>query len=188
MDITCGRLRPASVSSSTALSSIAESLPPGVMIGKQLLDVVAEQRRRQHRLARVHPVDVAAQRVDFAVVADVAIGMRELPARKRIGREALVHQAQRADHFGIEQLLVELGDLRRQQQAFVDDGARGKRRNVEEVLLFEVRRRDFALRRACAPRRACARARPDPSPAPRDENLLDVGLRSCAPRARSRLR
>ncbi len=37
MDITCGRLRPASVSSSTALSIIAESLPPGVMMGKSFL-------------------------------------------------------------------------------------------------------------------------------------------------------
>ena len=37
MDITCGRLRPESVSSSTALSSMAESLPPAVMIGSSFL-------------------------------------------------------------------------------------------------------------------------------------------------------
>ena len=37
MDITCGRLRPASVSNSTALSSIAESLPPGMMMGSSFL-------------------------------------------------------------------------------------------------------------------------------------------------------
>ena len=37
MAITCGKLRPASVSSSTALSSIAESLPPAVMIGNSFL-------------------------------------------------------------------------------------------------------------------------------------------------------
>ena len=33
IDITCGRLLPARASSSTALSSMAESLPPGVMMG-----------------------------------------------------------------------------------------------------------------------------------------------------------
>ena len=57
--ITCGRLRPASVSNSTALSSEAVSLPPGRITGKDLLDIVAEQVRFQHGFARVHPVDVA---------------------------------------------------------------------------------------------------------------------------------
>ena len=51
------------------------------------------------------------QRVDFAVMADVAIGMRQMPTGKRIGREALVHQAKRADHIGIGQLIVEIRDL-----------------------------------------------------------------------------
>ena len=105
---------------------------------QQLLDVVAEQRRRQHRLPRVHPVHVSAQRVDFAVVADVAVRVRQLPARKRVGRKALVHQAQRAGQFGIQQLLIEIGDLRREQQSLVDNRARGKRRNVEEILLLQI--------------------------------------------------
>ena len=50
--------------------------------GQELLDVVAEERRGQHGLPRVHPVDIAAQRIDLAVVADVAIGVRQLPARE----------------------------------------------------------------------------------------------------------
>ena len=37
MDITCGMLRPANASSSTALSSMAESLPPAVMMGISFL-------------------------------------------------------------------------------------------------------------------------------------------------------
>ena len=49
-----------------------------------------------------------------------------------------MHQAQRAHGIRIAQLLVELGDLRRQQQAFVDDGARRQRRNVEETLVGQI--------------------------------------------------
>ena len=62
----------------------------------QLVDVVAEQRRRHRRLPRRHPVDVAAQRVDLAVVRDHPVGMRQRPGREGVGREALVHQRERA--------------------------------------------------------------------------------------------
>ena len=56
-----------------------------------------------------------------------------------------MHQAQRAGHFGVEQFLVKVGDLRGQQQAFVDDGARGERGNIEKALLFEFGLRDGTL-------------------------------------------
>ena len=49
-----------------------------------------------------------------------------------------MHQAQRAGDERIGQLEVELRDLRRQQQAFVDDGAGGERRDVEVVLVLDV--------------------------------------------------
>ena len=52
----------------------------------------------EHRLARVHPVDVAAQRVDFAVVRDVTIRMRAVPARESVRAEAGMNQRQRAFH------------------------------------------------------------------------------------------
>ena len=58
----------------------------------QLGNVVAEQGRGDRSLARRHPVDVAAQRVDLAVMRDHAIGMGELPGREGVGREALMHQ------------------------------------------------------------------------------------------------
>ena len=61
----------------------------------QLRDVVAEQFRIDARLARRHPVDVAAQRVDLAVVGDHAIGMREPPGREGVGGEALMDQRER---------------------------------------------------------------------------------------------
>ena len=74
----------------------------------ELLDVVAEERRLEQRLARVHPVHIAAKRIDFAVVRDVAIRMSPLPTGKRIGGEALVHQAQRAHNIGIGEFAVEV--------------------------------------------------------------------------------
>ena len=74
----------------------------GLDDGEELLDVVAEQRGREDVLAGVHPVDVAAHGVDFAVVGDVAEGMRELPGGEGVGGEALVDEAERADHAGSE--------------------------------------------------------------------------------------
>jgi len=56
--------------------------------GEHLAQVVAEEVGRELRLARAHPVDVAAQRVDLAVVRDHPVRMRELPARERVGRKA----------------------------------------------------------------------------------------------------
>ncbi len=60
--------------------------------GNHLLEVVPEQLGCELRLARPHPVDVAAQRVDLAVVGDHPIRVRKLPARERVGRESRVHE------------------------------------------------------------------------------------------------
>ena len=113
--------------------------------GIELLQVIAEQRGLQQGLARVHPVHVAFERVDFAVVRDVAIRMRELPAGKSVGGEALVHEAERARHIRIRKLAVEIRNLRSEQQAFVDDGACRERRNVEHAVVLHVRGGDFRL-------------------------------------------
>ena len=69
----------------------AESLPPGTMTGKSF-SISSPKAGCEHRLAGVHPVDVAADGVDFAVVGDVAIGMGQLPTGKCVGGEALVDQ------------------------------------------------------------------------------------------------
>ncbi len=44
-----------------------------------LVEIGAEQIRFHRAAARVHPIHVAAHRVDLAIVGDVAIGMRQLP-------------------------------------------------------------------------------------------------------------
>src|SRR5690606_24840913 len=59
--------------------------------GQQLLYVVAEQLGLEQRLASVHRVHVPAQRVDLAVMAQKAEGLREGPPRKCVRREARVH-------------------------------------------------------------------------------------------------
>ena len=76
---------------------------------QHLLEVVAEQRRGEHRLAGAHPVDVAAQRVDLAVVGDEVIRVRQLPARERVGAEARMEQRERA----LGQRIAEIGEVAR---------------------------------------------------------------------------
>ena len=89
----------------------------------QLRDVVAEQFGVDARLTRRHPVDVAAQRVDLAVVRDHAIGMREAPGRKGVGREALMDQRERGLEARVQQVAVIGRELADQHHALVDDGA-----------------------------------------------------------------
>jgi len=55
---------------------------------QDLREVLAEELGAKRRLARAHPVDVAAQRVDLTVVGDHPVGMRELPAREGSSRSA----------------------------------------------------------------------------------------------------
>ena len=143
----------------------------------KLLYVVAEQGRLQQRLARVHPVDVAFERVDFAVVRDVAIRMRALPTGKGVGGKALMHQTQRAGHVWIGKLAVEIRDLRGQQQALINNGAARKRWDVERFRIFDAGCGDltlgaFARYVKLAFEGVFVRER-----ATADKDLLDVGLR-----------
>ena len=96
----------------------------------QLVDVLAEQRRRDRGLARGHPVVVAAQRVDLAVMRDVAVGMRQRPSREGVGREALVHQRERALEIRVVQVGIILAELVGQEHALVDHRAAGDRHRV----------------------------------------------------------
>ena len=106
---------------------------------QDLLQIAAEQIRLAHRLARVHPVDVAAQRVDLAVVRDVAVRMRERPRRERVGAEPLVHERQRRFHVRIRQIGEHRLDLIGDQHALVDQRVRRQARDVE---IFPVGDRD----------------------------------------------
>ena len=81
----------------------------------QFVEIRAQKRRFHRPAARVHPVDVAAHGVDFAIMGDQAIWVRQPPAGEGIGRKALMHQPHRRYAIGIAQVIVERADLRRQQ-------------------------------------------------------------------------
>ena len=101
--------------------------------GLDLLDVIAEELRGELRLASPHPVDVAAQRVDLAVVADHPVGMGELPARERVGREARMDERHRRAQPRISEVRKEERKLRRGQHALVDDRSRREARDRDPV-------------------------------------------------------
>ncbi len=96
----------------------------------QLLDIGAELRRRHRGLPGGHPVVVAAQRVDLAVMGDHAVRVRQRPGRESVGGEALMHQGQRALEIRIAQIRV-IGDkLVGEEHPLVDHGAAGDRHRI----------------------------------------------------------
>jgi hypothetical protein len=103
--------------------------------GVQLLQVRPQHRRGHHAFARLHPVVVALDGVDFAVVRHVAVRVRQRPFGEGVGGEALVHQAQRRDAARILQVEVIGADLVGQQQPLVDHRAAG---HAGHVILFAV--------------------------------------------------
>jgi len=96
----------------------------------QLVDVVAEQVGGYRRLARRHPIDVAAQRIDLTVVSDHAVGMRERPRRERIRGKSLVHERERALEILVVEIRVIGAELIGQEHALVNDGAAGNGHRV----------------------------------------------------------
>ena len=113
---------------------------------------IRPQQLAFHRAAtRVHPVHIAANRVDLAVMRDQTKRMGQTPAGKGVGREALVHEAERRNAIGIAQIVEEAVDLIAQEQALVDDRAAGKARQIQVgqagqiVLLSQLAKRVLHL-------------------------------------------
>ena len=102
---------------------------------QQLGKVAAEPLGAQHRLPRLHPVDVAPQGVDLAVVDDVAVGVGALPAGEGVGGEPGVHQRDGGLHARILQLGEVEGQLVRSEHALVADRPAGDAGQVEGVAL-----------------------------------------------------
>ena len=84
--------------------------------------VVPKEGRLEHRLSGVHPVNVAPQRVDLAVVDQIPIGMSPIPAGEGIGAEARMDQGQRAFNGRVGQVRVECLQLLRSEHSLVYDG------------------------------------------------------------------
>jgi hypothetical protein len=84
-----------------------------------------------HRgLPRRHPVDVAAQGVDFAVMRDHPVRMRQRPGREGVGRKALMHQRQRALEIRLAEIGIILAELVGEEHALVDHGAARHRHRI----------------------------------------------------------
>ncbi len=98
-----------------ALSFIGDRPQPG--------DVLAVEVRTHRRLARRHPVDVAAQRIDLAIMRDHPVRMRQRPGREGVGREALMHQRERAREVLFMQVGIIFAELVGQKHALVDHRA-----------------------------------------------------------------
>ena len=81
--------------------------------------------------ARLDPVEVPAQRIDFAVVGDHAEGVRELPLREGVGREALVDHRERGGAAGVLKVAVVDADLGGKKLPLIDHGSRRTRADVE---------------------------------------------------------
>ena len=106
---------------------------------KQLRQILAEQFARGDALASVHPILVAKQRVDLAVVAHETIGLRAIPGRERIGGKTRMHHRQVRFVVFVLQVRKKRKELMRRQHALVDDDFRGQA-NEEQQQAFRERR------------------------------------------------
>src|SRR5207249_9831562 len=62
---------------------------------------------------------------------DQTVGVRELPARERVGRESRVDEGERAGQPLVRQIGVEAAELRRRQHPLVDERPRRAARDGE---------------------------------------------------------
>ena len=93
------------------------------------LEVLTEKLGAKRRLTGAHPMDIAVDRVDLAVVGEQAQRLGEFPAREGVRRKTRVDHCERALQLGVAQVLVKAPELRRGEHALVDEGARAKARD-----------------------------------------------------------
>ena len=101
----------------------------------EFLQIGTQNGGRHHPFSGLHPVVVALDGVDFAVVCHIPVGMGQRPLGKGVGGEALVHQAQGGDAAFVLQIPKIGAHLVRQQQALVDHRATA---HTGHVILFAV--------------------------------------------------
>ena len=106
---------------------------------EQIAQRAAEQPALHDAFAGLHPVLVAAQRVDLAVVAHESVGLGAVPARKGVRREPRVHHGQVALVVRVVEIVEEVGQLARRQHALVDQHLRREAADIEGLGLNERR-------------------------------------------------
>ncbi len=124
----CAMLRPPGAAVPEPRRSARCPRPPGRTDREDLVQVVvvAEHVGVDQRFPRPHPVLVARDGVDLAVVRHAAERMRQRPRRERVGGEPRVHDTQRAGQPLILKIQVERPQLGRGEHALVDQGLAGK--------------------------------------------------------------
>ena len=88
----------------------------------------------------MHPVEIAAQRIDLAIVTDHPERLREIPTGESVGREALMNERHAGHQLAITEIEVVLANLPGEQHAFVNDGARRHGRYVELLPIHKLLR------------------------------------------------
>ena len=94
--------------------------------GVEVGDFFAPEGGFEGSAACVHPVAVAEEGVDFAVVGDVAEGLGDAPVGEGVGGVALVEEGEGGDGVGVGEVGVEAAELGGDHEALVDDGAVGE--------------------------------------------------------------
>ena len=103
---------------------------------QQLLEVLAEQLGLEQGLAGPHPVHVAPEGVDLAVVRQIPVGMGARPARESVGAEAGMDQRQGALHGRVGQIRIILLDLLGHEHALIDQRLAGQAADVKILAGF----------------------------------------------------
>ncbi len=115
---------------------------------QHLLQVVPENAGFEKPLAALHPVHVAAQRIDLAVVGDVVVGMGPGPAREGVGGEPRMHHRQPRHKPVFSEIGIEGSELLGVQHSLVDDRPAGEAGDVEMAPAWEHRAGHPLLRQA----------------------------------------
>ncbi len=95
------------------------------------LEVTRDDVGGQLALTGAHPVAVALDGVDLAVVGDHPVGVRERPRRERVGREARVHERELGGETRVREVGEERLELAGREHPLVDDRARAERGEVD---------------------------------------------------------
>ena len=105
---------------------------------EERLGAIPESGGSHRRFAHAHPIQISAQGVDLAVVAEEAVRMRQPPRRKGVGRETRMHQRNCASQIRVPQIAIKSRQLVGRQHSLVDNRARRERREIA-ILPFRDR-------------------------------------------------
>ena len=146
---------------------------------EQPLQPGAEQLGPEQPLPRPHPVQVAAQCIDLAVVADEAERLCQRPRREGVGAVALMHERQSRNHTRIAQFRVEIRHAERPHQSLVDKGTGRTARQIERAFTGEAGDPDLVFRHFAGNEKVPVEMLPRHAPASR-KHLADHRQRAAA--------